>query len=67
MVAIPRISHMPVDSDDYETIVASRIVRFRKKPNTEGEVTLIFLDDGSIVESKDSLRTLEARLHEPEM
>lgn len=46
-----------------EAIVADKIVRFSKKDDSNfGNVTVIHLIDGNSIETKDSIKTLSARM-----
>jgi len=57
------ISHNKDGSDYREVIVAKRVVRLYKHSE---DITAIVLDTGETVYSKDSINTLEARLHSPD-
>jgi hypothetical protein len=45
-----------------EAVMASSIIRFSKKEGTGGDVTLIHLHGGEVVETTSSIKTLVARL-----
>lgn len=45
-----------------EVVVASKVVRLSKDPEDRGERCRIHLDNGEVVYSRDSLRTLESRM-----
>lgn len=60
--------HSPVDSNYDEVIVKARVTRIRKHRPLGAEednekITEIHLDDGTVVLSEDSIKTLDARLN----
>ena len=55
------IDYRPVNSHYRGVIVAKQIVHLTK--SDDGEKTLIHLKTGEILESEDSLNTLQARIH----
>ena len=55
------LRHSPVDSEYSSVIIADKIVRLSK--SEDGEVTYIHLTNGEVIESEDSMNTIEARLN----
>ena len=55
------LRHSPVDSEYSSVIIADKIVRLSK--NEDGEITFIHLMNGEVIESEDSMNTIEARLN----
>lgn len=48
-------------NNDYEHyVVVSRIVRLSK--SDDGEVTFVHLDNGEVIQSSDSMKTISARI-----
>ena len=63
-MSIKMISYDPVSSEYRGSVMISRIVRLSKKEGVnDGDITLIHLDTGEILETTTSINTLEVRIN----
>lgn len=55
------LEYDPVESEYRGVIITSTIVRLSK--SNDGETSFIHLNNGEVIETNDSINTLEARLN----
>lgn len=55
------LSYSPIGKECRELIMIDKIVRFSK--SNDGEITYIHLINGEVIETEDSINTIETRIN----